>query len=164
MKTLIKIILSLLATVGVVFIGIVAFIVFNVKHVDNQYNGQDLFNAVNAHRKSIGVQEVQLDSRLCDNLVERWAAVREPGNLHKGFDEWAVGEGLVKDGAVVAPYSPRTGLSEIFILNATTVDWAIQGWLGSPGHKLALENPNVNVGCAYANQGTGIVLMAETSK
>lgn len=156
-----KIIAIILGTLGVIFIACIAYIAYIITNVDNKYTGQDLFNAVNAHRKSVGVQELQLDENLCDNLVERWLAVREPGNGHKGYEEWAEGEGLTKDGVAVEPYKTSTGIVELYILNATTTDWALSGWIGSPGHKSKLENAQINSGCAYAHDGTGILIMAE---
>ena len=40
------------------------------------YTGNDLLNAVNTHRKSVGISEVRLSEGLCDNLVSRWQAVK----------------------------------------------------------------------------------------
>lgn len=156
-----KIITFILGTLGLIFIGCVVFIAYIMTNVDNKYTGQDLFDAVNAHRRSVGAQELQLDENLCDNLVERWLAVREPGNAHKGYEEWAEAEGLTKDGVAVEPYKTSTGITELYILNATTIDWALQAWIGSPGHKSKLENAQINSGCSYAHDGTGILIMAE---
>lgn len=50
------------------------------------YNGNDLLNAVNNHRKSLGIQEVKLSEGLCDNLVSRWKSIKE-GKQHEGFEE-----------------------------------------------------------------------------
>lgn len=32
---------------------------------------------------------------------------------------------------------------------------------GSPGRKLTLEKPELNIGCAYASDGTGVVILVE---
>ena len=160
MKVFGKVILFGLASLGVIFVAAIAFIIYIMNNVDNKFTGQELFNAVNDHRKSVGVQELQIDQRLCDNLVERWLAIREPSNGHKGFEEWALAEGLVKDGAMVDPYDKTVGLAEIYA-NGTQTYWLIDFWVSSPGHKTSLENPNYNVGCSYASQGTGVVMMAK---
>jgi hypothetical protein len=156
-----KVVVFGLAGLGLIFVACIAFIAYILINVDNKYTGQELFNAVNTHRKSVGVQELQLDESLCDNLIERWLAIREPNAGHKGFETWAEGEGLTKDGAAVAPYSTKTGITELFIQNATTPDWAISAWVGSPGHRVILEKPELNVGCAYANEGDGVLIVSE---
>ena len=156
-----KILLWVLAGLGLLFIGAIAFIAYIITNVDNTYTGQDLFDAVNEHRRSVGVQELVLDDNLCDNLVERWLAIKEPNNGHKGFEDWAEGEGLTKDKVAVEPYKTSSGITEIYIQNATQTYWAIDAWVGSPGHRLKLEKPEFNSGCAYAHEGTGVVIMAE---
>lgn len=161
MKNIAKAVLIALAGLGVLFIGAVIFVFYIITNVDNKYTGDQLFSAVNEHRKSIGVQELQLEGDLCDNLVERWLSIREPNAGHKGFEAWAEGEGLTKDGVAVTPYSAQSGITELFIQNATTTEWALSAWKGSPGHKVILEKPELNVGCAYAHDGDGIVIMAE---
>lgn len=50
-----------MGSLGLVFIACVAFIAYIMTNVDNKYTGQDLFDAVNAHRRSVGVQELQID-------------------------------------------------------------------------------------------------------
>jgi len=144
-----------LAGLGVIFIACVAFIIFIMNKVDNKYTGEELFAAVNQHRKSIGAQELQLDINLCDNLVDRWIAIRE-NDAHRKFEDWATKEGLV-EGGVAKNFNL---LGEMYV-TATTPDNAIAWWVGSPGHKLTLEKPELNVGCAYASDGTGVVIVAE---
>lgn len=38
------------------------------------YTGNDLLNAVNTHRKSVGISEAKLSEGLCDNLVSKVAS------------------------------------------------------------------------------------------
>lgn len=161
MKNIIRAILVILAGLGVLFVGAVIFIVYNIRNVDNKYNGDQLFSAINEHRQSVGSAPLQLDDNLCDNLVERWLSIREPNAGHKGYEAWAEGEGLTKDGVAVAPYSTQTGITELFIQNATTPENAIVAWVGSPGHRAKLESPDYNVACAYAHDGDGVVIMAK---
>lgn len=117
------------ATFLVVLIsGVYVFALFKGNAVlwGGNYTGNDLFNAVNAHRKSVGIQEVKLSEGLCDNLVSRWQAVKE-GRQHEGFDEWVEQEGI----------QTNYGYKEIVELyvQASTPAEAIALWSGSPGTK-----------------------------
>lgn len=114
------------------------------------YTGNDLLNAVNAHRKSVGIPEVKLSEGLCDNLVSRWRAVKE-GRQHEGFEEWVKQEGIQTE------YGYKE-IAELYIQAPTPAE-AIAFWAGSPGHKIQLENPKWTDGCAYANEGYGVVVM-----
>lgn len=118
--------------------------------LSSNYSGYDLFNSVNSHRKSIGVPEIKLSEGLCDNLVERWKAVKE-GRQHGGFEEW------VKQEGIQANYGYKD-LVELYIV-ASTTDQAISFWEKSPGHQIQLDNPKWIDGCAYANEGYGVVIM-----
>ena len=141
------------ATFLVVFIsGVYIFASFrgNVVSWGQSYTGNDLLNAVNTHRKSIGVSEVKLSEGLCDNLVSRWQAVKE-GRQHEGFEEWVKQEGIQTN------YGYQQ-IAELYIIARTPAE-AIAFWVGSPGHKIQLENPQWTDGCAYANEGYGVVVM-----
>lgn len=140
------------ATFLVVFIsGVYVFALFRGNAVlwGKSYTGYDLFNAVNAYRKSIGVREIRLNENFCNNLVSRWNALKE-GKMHDGFEEWVEQVGLQK----IHGY---TEVGELLV-GATTPAEAISNWLGSPGHKLSLENEKWTDGCAYASDGYGVVV------
>jgi hypothetical protein len=94
MKKLYKIGIILLALVSVLSVAAFTFIFYNIKYVDYQYTGEELFQEVNAYRSHIGVQTLELDQLLCNNLVERWWAIKEPGNPHKGLEEWFDDNGI----------------------------------------------------------------------
>jgi hypothetical protein len=115
------------------------------------YTGNDLLNAVNTHRKSVGISEVRLSEGLCDNLVSRWQAVKE-GRQHEGFEKWVEQEGIQTE------YGYKE-IAELYIQASTPAE-AIAFWSGSPGHKIQLENPKWTDGCAYANEGYGVVIMS----
>jgi hypothetical protein len=143
-----------LVTFLVVFVfGIYVFALFRGSAVmwGGQYTGYDLFNAVNSHRVSVGVQEITLSEGLCDNLVSRWKAVKD-GRQHEGFEEWVEQEGIQTN------YGYKD-IVELYI-QAPTPLGAINFWSGSPGHKIQLENPIWTDGCAYANDGYGVVVMS----
>jgi len=147
-----KIILWILAGIGV--LGIIAggLIFYGIK-TDYKYTGQELFDHVNEHRASIGVPTLELDPSLCDNLVERYLAIKSPDSGHKGFEEWLKAEGISDN--------PKYGtIGEIYIKDASTPEGAIAWWLGSPGHKNTLEMKEMVYGCSYASDGTGVVILA----
>lgn len=160
-KTLGKIILLGLAALGIIFIAAAVMFFYFITQVDNKYTGQELFDAVNEHRQSVNVQKLEVDRVLCNNLVERWQAIRYPENTHKDFKEWLVSEELVnEDGSLKPPYDGGHGIAELRA-SGTTPPWLIDFWTGDPKHRVLLEDPNFNVGCAYANDGTGILIMAQ---
>lgn len=141
------------ATFLIVFIsGVYVFTLFRGNAVmwGRNYTGNDLLNAVNEHRKSIGIQEVKLSEGLCDNLVTRWKSIKE-GKQHEGFEDWVKQEGIQTN------YGYKQ-IVELYV-QASTPNHAILLWSGSPGHKIQLENPKWTDGCAYANGGYGVVVM-----
>jgi hypothetical protein len=141
-------ILAIIGVLGIVFAGI---LFYGIK-TDYTYNGDDLFKAVNEHRASVGAPILELDPILCDNLVERWIAVKEPNSGHKGFDEWLAGEGIDQN-----PKYQQVG--ELYV-TASTAQNAVAWWLDSPGHKSSLENKDMVWGCTYASEGTGVLMVA----
>lgn len=147
-----KILIGGLAVLGV--LGIIAggLIFYGIK-TDYKYTGQELFDEVNKYRISKSLPQLELDPILCDNLVERWLAVKNPDSGHKGFEEWAKAEG-VQD-------NPKYGtIGEMYIKDTSTPEGAIAWWVGSPGHKSTLEMKELVYGCSYASEGTGVVIMA----
>ena len=153
MKKIWKIIIGLLAIIGVLGIAAGAYIFYIIKNVDYKYTGEELFAAVNKYRTSQGIPTIKLDPTLCDNLVERYWAIKEPGNAHKKYEEWLKSEGISDN--------PKYGvIGEMYVVDISTPNNAINFWLGSPGHKSTLEIKELAYGCAYANDGTGVVIMA----
>jgi hypothetical protein len=125
------------------------------KNEKDSFTGGELLEAMNDHRMGIGVQELQLDQRLCSNLVERWLDIKNPDNGHKGLKEWGENNKLIVDGKPVAPFD---NLNELYV-TTTNANRAIELWVGSPGHKVVLENPDYNVACTYAADGTGVAII-----
>ena len=150
-------ILVILAIFGV--LGIVAgiYIFLIIRNVDYKYTGEEMFGAINEYRVSQNIPALELDPKLCDNLVERYWAVKEPANAHRGFEEWARAEGIADN--------PKYGIiGEMFVVDVSTPDNAITWWLGSPGHKSTLEMREMAYGCVYASDGTVVVVMATSSE
>lgn len=154
MKKFIKIIVLGLAGIGV--LGIIAggLMFYWITQTDYKYTGQELFDAVNEYRTSIGSPALELDPILCNNLVERYLDIKTPDNGHKGLEEW---QNDVRINAKL-----KYGIiGEMYIIDVSTPQNAITWWLGSPGHKSTLEMKEMVYGCAYASDGTGVVILAE---
>lgn len=118
------------------------------------YTGQELFDKVNDYRVSKGLTKLELDPMICDNLVERYLAIKDPNHGHAGFKEWAEKEKIQENG--------NYGLiGELYITTSKSTDTALEFWKGSPGHRLTLEMKEMTNGCAYAHDGSGVVVMGE---
>jgi hypothetical protein len=149
-----KIIVGVLAAIGVLGIIAGALIFYFITKVDYKYTGQQLFDAVNEYRANKNLSTVTIDPILCDNLVERYLAIKEPNSGHNGFKEWMAAEGISENPFYLA-------VAEMYVIDISTPENAIAFWLGSPGHRSTLERPGFNSGCAYANDGTGVIILAE---
>jgi len=135
-------------TIIVLIFG-VAYRNANMGYTKANYNGQQLFNAVNQYRTVNGKGEIVLDQYICDNLVDRYLKVKSGEVGHEGFEEWVANEGIDQRFAPVA---------ELYIKDTATTDEAIEFWNGSPGHRLSILG-DFTVGCAYANEGIGVVVL-----
>ncbi|MBI2029524.1 hypothetical protein HYT02_03860 [Candidatus Gottesmanbacteria bacterium] len=121
----------------------------NLGYKKINYNGQQLFDAVNDYRVVNGKQQLQLDQYICDNLVARYLKVKSGDVGHEGFEEWVKNEGIDRR------FLP---ISELYIKDTYATQDAIKFWDGSPGHRLSLLG-DFSVGCAYANEGIGVVVL-----
>lgn len=117
-----------------------------------EFTGQELFDAVNKHRESIGVQKIELEETFCGDLVERWIAVKNPENGHKGLQDWWADKNLKED-----PYGE---INELYA-SGRSAERVIEIWTESPGHRIPLEKPEYNVGCTYASEGYGVMIIGE---
>lgn len=125
--------------------------------IDTSYTGQDIFDAINAHRQSLSLDPIVLEPTICDNLVQRQLDLANPENQfrgHVGFEDWAVAEKLDQ----IYPE-----LAEMYTKEALSPQEAIDWWKGSPGHRLTLEG-DYDVGCAYANDGVAVVVFGKKSQ
>lgn len=115
------------------------------------YSGNEIFAAVNEHRQRIGVAPVKLNEQLCDNLVNRWR-VAKGGNFHQGFEEWVKAEGI----------QTEKGFQEVgeILISAPTPREAVYWWSTSPGHKETMEAKRWTDGCAYAAEGTAVMVFS----
>jgi uncharacterized protein YkwD len=138
------------------FAGAIGLRLWQVQTVPQygDYSGQELFDKVNTYRVSKGLSELQLDPKICDNLVERYLAVKNPDSGHAGFKEWLAKEKIKEEGN----YSL---VGELYITTSQSTDTALEFWTSSPGHRLTLEMAEMTNGCAYAAKGTGVVVMGE---
>lgn len=116
------------------------------------FTGQELFDAVNVYRMEQGVEELTLENKLCSNLAQRYFDIKkglDEGVAHKGFDEWYQ--------KYVAPYG-NYQVSENFAWGRTPQE-VIKAWEGSPGHRLSILDPQNTLGCSYASEGYGIIVL-----
>jgi len=152
--TTLKSILSvvLLMTVAVVF-GI-GYRNANFGYKRANYDSQQLFDAVNEYRVANSKSQLNLDPYICDNLVARYLKVKSGDVGHEGFEEWVKNEGIDKRFAPIA---------ELYIKDTSTTKDAIDFWDGSPGHRLSLLG-DFTVGCAYANEGVGVLVLGNPLK
>lgn len=112
--------------------------------------GEEILDAINIYRTSQRLSKIELDSRLCDNLVQRYLDITNPDNKyigHAGFEKWYKEQGL-------EDYE----LAEIYVSGIRSGAEAINFWVGSPGHKSALVG-NYKLGCAYANRGIAVTVL-----
>ena len=142
---------SILSVVFLIIIGLI--FVFglrsgNLGYKKSNYTGQQLYDAINEYRKQNGKQPIPLALYMCDNLVARYLKIKSGDVGHEGFEEWATKEEIRK------MYIPR---AELYVKDTYTTKDAIDFWNGSPGHRLTLLESH-DVGCAYANEGIGVVV------
>lgn len=125
----------------------------NFGYKKGDYTGQQLFDAINTYRADHGKTPLVLDQYICDNLVARYLTISNSEG-HDGFEDWYKGQGMDKRFSLGA---------ELYIKDTSTTADAIKFWDGSPGHRLSLLG-DFSVGCAYANNGTGVVVVGEPVK
>lgn len=123
--------------------------------------GQGIFDGINAHRKSIEVAPLKLDSRLCNNLNER-KDVAKAGNGNSGFSEWE--QNSIKAGdfnRLLEMYSSFEKYRKSMPENTyPELKDFINPWLSSPGNKLAIEDPSLTFTCTYSDGYTAVVILA----
>ncbi|MFA5136141.1 MAG: hypothetical protein WC489_01985 [Patescibacteria group bacterium] len=137
----------LLGIIGVVFL--IGVRNGNLGYKKSNYTGQQLFDAVNEYRVQNNKKAVPIALYMCDNLVARYLKIKSGDVGHEGFEEWAKNEQIDKK------YIPR---AELYVKDTYTTKDAIDFWNGSPGHRLALLQDDYDAGCAYANEGIGVIV------
>lgn len=141
---------------GLLFVFCVIYLAYIIVFVDNKFTGQELLEAVNVHRRDMGINELRTDEILCTNLLERWQAFRQQTDSQDAFLAWQDRE----LGEKAYDYSM------IYELNGsgTQTYWLIENWVDSPEHRAILEDPALDRACAYADKGIGIVIFAEETE
>ncbi len=162
MKKILLISALLLATWGTTFlIGVKVGISGSeqrykeLSKVTPSYTGQQIQDAVNQYRISLGLIPLEVDSILCNNLFDRYAKMLSDDAIsegHPGFNEWA-------DEKINTYHYSLVG--EVFSPKST-VESVMVGWKGSPGHNLAITNKEYSRVCTYAgSRGVVMVLGAK---
>lgn len=112
------------------------------------FSGQDIWNAVNKYRVENNVKEVKLDDRYCTNLAQRWMDINkglDEGTAHAKFEEWE------------HKYIPRGYYVAEDWASGNTVQEVMDTWIGSPGHRLSLLDPKIEIGCSYVNGHSAVI-------
>jgi hypothetical protein len=143
---------AVLTTLCIVFL--IAYKSANAGYTKGDYTGQQLFDAVNNYRASNNKPELKLDPYICDDLVDRYLKIKSGDVGHAGFEEWYKAQDMDKRFSLGA---------ELYIKDTATTADAIKFWEGSPGHRLSLLG-DFSVGCAYALNGTGVLILGEPIK
>lgn len=149
-----KAILANVFLMVIVAVFLVAYRSANLGYKKADYNGQQLFDAVNEYRVANGEPQLQLDQFICDNLVARYLKIKSGDVGHEGFEEWVKNEGIDQRFAPIA---------ELYVKDVATTKDAIEFWNGSPGHRLSALG-DFTVGCAYANEGVGVLILGNSIK
>lgn len=119
------------------------------------FTGQQTFDAVNEYRQKNGLKPLALNMYFCDDLVQRYLDLTNPDATyagHAGFERW-----IEKNKESFAGIAP---IAELYMKNTTSPQAAIDWWNGSPSHRLVLLG-DFNVGCAYADKGTAVVMVGK---
>lgn len=125
-----------------------------VSTAQRSFTGQDVFDAVNKHRRDIGIQSLAIDQAACKFIVQRFFDIQkglETNDVHPGFDAFAF---------KLAKESPYVHVGEIYTF-ASSVDGTIQNWINSPPHRVTMERSKYNAGCAYSSDSASIVILLE---
>lgn len=110
------------------------------------FTGQDVWDGVQCYRKQKGLKPLILSEELCDGLSQRYydSTSPEANNVaHYGFEKWAE-KGPFTRGfkEVVENMAQQSNLKNV-----------IEGWAGSPGHRIAMETEERLLACTYAFNG-----------
>ncbi len=123
--------------------------------------GQAIYDGINAHRKSIGIAPLKLDSRLCNNLNER-KDVAKAGGGDNGFSEW-IQKSIRREefNRVLETYSSYEKNRKNMPGNTyPELKDFIDPWLSSPGNKLAIESSDLTLTCTYSDGYNVVVILA----
>lgn len=119
------------------------------------YTSDQLLDAVNQYRTSKGLKPLVLAAPLCNDLVSRWDNYVKNEN-HEGLQEWVKRTGVQQKGFTDGHEN---------IVSAQSVDKAMEWWLGSQGHRLAIEDPDSDSACVYVKNYIAVLMMAnDTSR
>jgi uncharacterized protein YkwD len=135
-------VVGLLGTMGFTALVLLALVLPDVEpepqYADN-ITGYEMFEAINDHRVSVGLNALPLHDQLCNNLIGRWKEIKSDFG-HDGMNDWA--ENYVWN------HNNRWYLSEL-IVEGWDVQSSMDNWLGSPGHRLGLESTEMTHMCTF---------------
>lgn len=112
------------------------------------FTGQDVWDEVNNYRMENHLREVKLDDMYCNNLAQRLLDINkglDDGTAHAKFDEW-VHKNIPQNYYVAEDWG-----------KGNTVQEVMDSWVGSPGHRLSLLDPKIEIGCSYSDGKTAVI-------
>jgi hypothetical protein len=94
---------------------------------------------------------LSLDSRLCKNINILFTSAAKADKVNETFSKWVKDESL---GNML--------IGELWIKDISQPYFALDYWLKNPSDKMVLEKSELNRYCAYANNGTAVVVIAQS--
>lgn len=120
------------------------------------WSGPELWEAVNAKRRELGVNSLSNQSELCTIASIRLNQLLELGELdgHEGFS--ALPERRPDLKWIFEKYN----ISEFLVSGAESADEAVDLWENTLGHKKLLTGGEYVWGCTYAQNSFGVAIAA----
>ena len=152
MKKLIKYI-GVLGISGILFLSGFFTHVYLVNQT-KPFTSDQLLEAVNQYRQTNNLQPLLLSEPLCNDLVSRWDNYIKNQN-HEGLQDWVKRTGVYEKGFTDGHEN---------IVTANTLQKAMDWWINSEGHRLALLDSNSDSACVYVKDNTAVLMMADNTK
>lgn len=120
------------------------------------WSGPELWEAVNARRRELGVSTLGNQSELCTVASIRLNELLELGKLdgHEGFSS------LPDRREDLKWIFEKYNISEFLVSGASSAQEAVNLWQNTLGHKILLTGGEYVWGCTYAQNGFGVAIAA----
>lgn len=121
------------------------------------FSGPELWEVVNNKRKVLGNQPLETDQQLCSLASIRLGHQLER-NKHVPISQGNLDNHEGLESAMKQLNIPLDGKVGEFLTYAESPETAVTNWSNTLGHKILLTDPNLKSGCAYAQNGFGVVI------
>lgn len=120
------------------------------------WSGPELWEAVNARRRELGVSTLGNQGELCTIASIRLNELLELGKLdgHEGFSS------LPERREDLKWIFEKYNISEFLVSGASSAQEAVNLWENTLGHKILLTGGEYVWGCTYAQNGFGVAIAA----